>query len=133
MTTVTTTATHSGVIPMTLGEYLRQRRKYLNLTQDELADKAKISQGYVSALERGVNKEPEEEVVIRLADALGIGHRELMRIAYPDRIFDLEKKSIRLSTGDVVEVFGEDIEVTQETLQMLAVWASALRKHRDQD
>ena len=37
---------------MTLGNKIRNRRKELGLTQPELAEKTKLTQGYISSVER---------------------------------------------------------------------------------
>lgn len=39
----------------------------------------------MSGLERGINTDPDEQVIVRLANALVVGVVELMKIAYPDR------------------------------------------------
>lgn len=38
---------------MTLGNKIRNRRKELGLTQPELAEKTKLTQGYISSVESG--------------------------------------------------------------------------------
>jgi transcriptional regulator with XRE-family HTH domain len=40
-------------ILMTLGNRIRERRKILNLTQEELAAKADIDRSYIGGVERG--------------------------------------------------------------------------------
>ncbi|WP_236994379.1 helix-turn-helix domain-containing protein [Candidatus Methylomicrobium oryzae] len=40
---------------MDIGDILRRRRKFIGLTQVELADKAKISQSLISQIEQGVS------------------------------------------------------------------------------
>lgn len=109
---------------MTLGAYLRQRRKELNITQDELAQKAGISQGYVSGLERGINKEPEPDIIGRLAIALDIRRLDLMRLTYPDRsAAELEVgQELILSSGTTIRLWrpdGKRVEVTEELLRRI--------------
>ncbi|MEI6236297.1 MAG: helix-turn-helix transcriptional regulator [Planctomycetota bacterium] len=51
-------------------------RKQRNLTQEELAGKAKLHPGYISALERGT-KIPTLVTLDHLAHGLGVGVRDL--------------------------------------------------------
>jgi transcriptional regulator with XRE-family HTH domain len=52
-------------------DYIKYHRRRLDLTQKELADKADIGQSYVSGLERGINKEPTPDILMRIAGAVG--------------------------------------------------------------
>ena len=61
-------------------EYVKYHRSALGLTQGELAEKSKISQSYVSGLERGINKEPDRDIVISLAGALGRPKKEALAV-----------------------------------------------------
>lgn len=53
------------------GQVLKQRREFLNLSQEELAFEAGLHRTYISLLERGV-KSPTLNVLFRLAEALDI-------------------------------------------------------------
>ena len=63
---------------MDLAERLRRFRGEAGLTQAELAKKAKLSKAYVSELEGDVGRRPSGEVLVRIADALGISIADLM-------------------------------------------------------
>lgn len=56
---------------------LRDRRKAVNLSQEELAERAGIHRTYVSLLERGL-KNPTLEVTFRLAEVLNLSPAELV-------------------------------------------------------
>jgi transcriptional regulator with XRE-family HTH domain len=56
---------------MTLGEKLKALRLERRYTQDELAQKARISQGLIARIERGQVKDPSSGVLRRLARVLG--------------------------------------------------------------
>lgn len=58
--------------PLTFGFLLRRARQAAGLTQVELAERAGISPSAVTALERGVNRAPHLDTVLRLADALAL-------------------------------------------------------------
>jgi transcriptional regulator with XRE-family HTH domain len=54
------------------GELLIKYRQCAGLTQKELGEKVGVDDSYISRLERGVYQPPTREVVLKLADALGI-------------------------------------------------------------
>jgi len=62
---------------MTLGRKIRIRRTELGMTQPELAGAAKLSQGYISKIERD-DCIPKETTLIVLAVALKTSQEELM-------------------------------------------------------
>ncbi len=63
-------------------EAIRSRRRELNLTQDEVADRIGISTPYVGHLESG-KRHPSDKIVARMAAALDLGNRELFFLANP--------------------------------------------------
>jgi transcriptional regulator with XRE-family HTH domain len=64
--------------PKRLSHVIRQLREQRNLTQVELARKAKLTQGYVTMIETGVRKNPSLAILKRLAKALGVPVAELL-------------------------------------------------------
>ncbi len=54
------------------GEILRRYRERAHFSQEELAERAGVSGGAISALERGVRQQPHPGTLRRLADALGL-------------------------------------------------------------
>jgi transcriptional regulator with XRE-family HTH domain len=65
-----------------LGQVIRDRRRSLGLTQEEVAKRAKTSSPYVGHLESG-KRNPSDKVVSRLAQVLGLDRRELFFLANP--------------------------------------------------
>ncbi len=62
---------------MTMGSRIRNRRKELGLTQEELALKTELSQGYLSQLESdGFN--PTAPVIVKLATELKMPLEKLL-------------------------------------------------------
>ena len=57
---------------LSLGGLLRQLRDEAGLTQDELAEAARVSQRAISDLERGINRTARKDTAILLAGALGL-------------------------------------------------------------
>ena len=61
----------------TLGERVRQQRRLLGISQEELAFRADIDRTYISQIERGVGN-PSLQVLLRLAGVLQIKFAELV-------------------------------------------------------
>jgi len=64
------------------GEVIRERRRQLDLTQEEVARQIRTSIPYVGHLEAN-KRRPSESIVARLADVLGLDSRELFFLAHP--------------------------------------------------
>lgn len=68
------------------GPAVRQRRDDLEMTQAQLAAKAKLqSAQYVSDLENGRRKNPTADVVLRLANALKCSVEDLLTQKSPPK------------------------------------------------
>ena len=55
-----------------LGAVVRRLRQGRQLTQVQLATRARVSQGYLAALESGLKNNPSLATLMRLAKALGV-------------------------------------------------------------
>jgi transcriptional regulator with XRE-family HTH domain len=66
----------------TFGQVLRDRRRQLDLTQQEVARRIRTSTPYVGHLEAG-KRRPSNPVLSRLADVLGLNRRDLFILANP--------------------------------------------------
>jgi class 3 adenylate cyclase/transcriptional regulator with XRE-family HTH domain len=66
---------HHGV-DSPFGDLLRPLRRAAGLTQEELAERARLSVRGLSDLERGINRYPRRETVLALADALQLAPEE---------------------------------------------------------
>jgi transcriptional regulator with XRE-family HTH domain len=62
------------------GELLRHYRTAVGLTQEELAERARVSPRAISDLERGKVARPWRETVRLLADALALGSAERINL-----------------------------------------------------
>lgn len=71
---------------MNLGDIMKAYRAEHRLTQQELADRAGVSKGYISMLERGTDYRtgepitPTIETVMKLAGAMQISASDLLRM-----------------------------------------------------
>jgi tetratricopeptide (TPR) repeat protein/transcriptional regulator with XRE-family HTH domain len=66
----------SEASPLSFGAFLRRLRTAAGLTQEQLADAAKVSYRSISDLERGVNRSPRRDTARLLADALGLSGQD---------------------------------------------------------
>ena len=78
-----------------LGDFIRTQRELTNLSLRRLADLAKISNPYLSQIERGLYK-PSAEVLKSLAEALGIAPEKLFEMA---GFLDQEEMEARWKPG----------------------------------
>src|SRR6202051_3735891 len=68
----------------TFGQVIRERRRQLDLTQEEVARRIKTSTPYVGHLESG-KRHPSDKILTRMAEVLGLDRRELFFLANPRR------------------------------------------------
>ena len=64
------------------GQAIRDRRRHLDLTQEEVARRIKTSAPYLGHLESG-KRHASDKIVARLADVLRLDRRELFFLANP--------------------------------------------------
>ena len=64
------------------GKLIRERRRLLNLTQEKLARRIRVSMPFVGHLETG-HRRPSEKTIAKLAKVLGLDQRELFLLANP--------------------------------------------------
>jgi transcriptional regulator with XRE-family HTH domain len=66
----------------TFGQVIRDRRRQLDLTQEEVARRIKTSTPYVGHLESG-KRHPSDKILNRVGEVLGLDRRELFFLANP--------------------------------------------------
>jgi transcriptional regulator with XRE-family HTH domain len=79
------------------GEFIRTRRRLLDLTQEEVARRIGTSVPYIGHLE-SAKRHPSERIVARLAEVLGLDRRQLFFLANPSARELIEPKG-RSSDG----------------------------------
>ena len=60
------------------GSYMRRLRKSRGLTLKQVETQAKVSNAYISQIERGLRNPPHPDILRRLAKAYDVEHRELL-------------------------------------------------------
>ena len=113
----------------TFGQVLRDRRRQLDLTQQEVARRIKTSTPYVGHLEAG-KRRPSNTVLSRLADVLGLNRRDLFILANPKVIEllgskedDKEKSAWEIFQRDeqlrrILGITAEEIAILSKVAQM---------------
>ena len=93
------------------GQFIRERRRRLNLTQEEVAGRLRISASHISHLEVGI-RHPSRQIVAKLSDALRLNPRDLFLLANPrvDSCISETQKSDGTSTW---YAFAEDMSVRE--------------------
>jgi transcriptional regulator with XRE-family HTH domain/tetratricopeptide (TPR) repeat protein len=85
----------SELLPESFGGLLRSLRTAAGLTQEELAEAARVSYRSISDLERGVSRSPRRDTARLLADALGLPGEDRAR-------FEAAARGRPPATGNVV-------------------------------
>src|ERR1700730_13978425 len=88
------------------GQVIRDRRRQLDLTQQEIARRIKTSTPYVGHLESS-KRHPSDKVLSRLAEVLGLDRRELFFLANP-RAVELLKANDTENKKPAWEEFRKD-------------------------
>ncbi len=96
----------------TFGQVIRDRRRQNDLTQETVARQIGTSTPYVGHLESG-KRHPSDEIVTRLADALGFDRRALFFLANPHAEELLHPKPSRRSAS-AWEEFRRDEQLHRE-------------------
>jgi transcriptional regulator with XRE-family HTH domain len=63
------------------GSYMRRLRKSKGLTLKQVETQAKVSNAYISQIERGLRNPPQPDILRRLAKVYDVPHRELLIVA----------------------------------------------------
>ena len=75
---LSTVITGGNVSPRRLSTVIRRLREAQDMTQEQLAKKAGVTQGYIAQLESGLKKNPSLPTLKKLARALGVPVTELL-------------------------------------------------------
>lgn len=111
----------------TFGQVIRERRRQLDLTQQEVGRRIKTSTPYVGHLEAG-KRHPSDKILQRLADVLGLDQRDLFFLANP-RTVDLLRPRTEDERRSAWEDFRKDERlkrlhgVTGDEMDMLSMVA----------
>ncbi len=106
-----------------VGDFIRSQRELMSLSMRQLAEMAKVSNPYLSQIERGVYT-PSAQVLKGIADALDMSAERLYREA---GLLDDEIERPALSVEDAIRV---DPRLTQEGKQaLMQVYQGLVRAH----
>jgi len=71
-----------NVAATTLASVIRQRRRQLEITQQDVASRVGVRANYIGYLERGMRR-PSTNVLVKLAKVLDLDREELFFLAHP--------------------------------------------------
>jgi transcriptional regulator with XRE-family HTH domain len=91
-----------NLIHMYMGRKIRQLRKRLGMTQEELAYRAQMDLSYLGQIERGARPSPSISVVARIARALSVDSGELLEPHAKDSAMDGSK--------DIAEAIAQELK-----------------------
>jgi HTH-type transcriptional regulator, competence development regulator len=94
------------------GTYLRRLRKTQGLTLKQVETQAKVSNAYISQIERGLRKPPHPDILKRLAKVYAVQHRDLLIAAG-----HLEEDSAELAKRREIEAAFEHVRTDPEFKQ----------------
>ena len=69
---------YHGLAMDNFGSYMRSLRKATGLTLKQVEKEAKVSNAYLSQIERSLRKPPHPDILKRLARVYQVTHRELL-------------------------------------------------------
>jgi len=118
-----TEATSMSTMSNKLGEFIKQRRQTLGLSQRALAKKAKVSHTAINRLE-AAEVTPETETIEAIATALGVRVSDLLSL--------LQGKSIQEDKDPLLSMLFSEIErLSPPKKKMVLDLISVLLKHED--
>lgn len=114
----------AGIKKRDFAHVIRERRRQLDLTQEDVARRIRTSTPYIGHLESG-KRHPSYKVVARLAEVLGLDRRELFFLANP-RTQELLSPEAESAPGSAWENFNKNEQlrrihnITTEEMEMLS-------------
>ncbi len=110
-----------------LGAFIRNRRKLANLSLRQLAERTRLSNPYLSQIERGLHQ-PSVRVIRLIADALNVSAETLLIQAGLLHGDDWAEATARPQTAGVPQAIeAEDRLTEQQKAALLAVYHSMLK------
>jgi transcriptional regulator with XRE-family HTH domain len=110
-----------------LGAFIRNRRKLANLSLRQLAERTRLSNPYLSQIERGLHQ-PSVRVIRLIADALNVSAETLLIQAGLLQGNDWAEATARPQTVGVPQAIEAENRLTeQQKAALLAVYHSMLK------
>jgi transcriptional regulator with XRE-family HTH domain len=110
-----------------LGSFIRSQRKHANLSLRQLAERTRLSNPYLSQIERGLHQ-PSVRVIRLIADALNVSVETLLTQAgllQRDEFSDVPPQPQAPSVQAAIEA--EDRLTAEQKAALIAVYHSMLR------
>jgi transcriptional regulator with XRE-family HTH domain len=99
----------AAVKTQSFGRVIRERRRQLELTQEDVARRINTSVPYVGHLEAG-KRHPSQKIVLKLAKALGLDGRDLFLLVNP-KVGSLISEPHKPNLTSAWDAFVKDLKV----------------------
>jgi transcriptional regulator with XRE-family HTH domain len=109
-----------------LGEFIRSQRQLAKLSLRDVAQRARVSNPYLSQVERGLH-EPSVRVLAAIAAALDISTETLLTRA---GLFDDDEEADATSTTTSAAIRADEALTTEQKEALLAVYRSYVDANR---
>jgi transcriptional regulator with XRE-family HTH domain len=109
-----------------LGDFIRAQRQLAKLSLREVADRARVSNPYLSQIERGLH-EPSVRVLKSIAEALGISTETLLAHA---GLLDEDDAAETSSTSTAHAIQADGALTSEQKDALLAVYRSYVAANR---
>jgi transcriptional regulator with XRE-family HTH domain len=110
-----------------LGGFIRNQRKQANLSLRQLAEKTRLSNPYLSQVERGLHQ-PSMRVIKVIADALNVSAETLLTQAGLLRHGDADGEQPGIASPAVEDAITGDVRLSeQQKSALISVYRSMLR------
>lgn len=98
-------------MPQTIGDRIKSRREYLEMSQEALAEKAGVSRAYINQLENNRSQKPSAPILFEIANVLGVNMGELL-----GKVVTTTESSVDLTPGmkEAIKLFPVLEEVKDE-------------------
>jgi transcriptional regulator with XRE-family HTH domain len=115
----------------TLGEMIRTQRQLANLSLRQLAESAKVSNPYLSQIERGLH-EPSLRVLVGIAQALGMPVETFLAEAGFVREEHAAEGTVRLGTTEATEqaINADPVLTAEQKEALLTVYRTYVEQRR---
>ena len=109
-----------------LGGFIRKRRQQANLSLRQLAEKTRLSNPYLSQIERGLHQ-PSMRVIKLIAEALNVSAETLLAQAGLFHHGEAGGEHSELQSADVEEAIEADVRLSdQQKSALISVYRSML-------
>ncbi|SCZ80467.1 helix-turn-helix domain-containing protein [Acidaminobacter hydrogenoformans] len=123
---------------MTLGQYIKELRTAIKMSQNELGDLSGVSVSEISRIESGQRQNPSPHILRAIAPHLGISMEELMKVAgYTTEVISrgsFEDIVHKDESGNIIDTYRRKItKILNKDEDLINILARAVNRSSDED